>query len=170
MKWAGIIVSGIVLVIALVALIGTLLPKSHRASRRAVFHKPAEEVYQAVAGTPEWRSDVKRYEPLLAENGRARWREYDSHGGKVTFELVEDSPPSRRAVRIADEDLPFGGTWTFEITPTAGGSELRVTEDGEVYNVIFRFVSRFIMGYNGSLETYLRDLGKKFGESVTPLP
>ena len=71
--------------------------------------------------------------------------------------------------RIADE-LPYGGTWTFSLEPGDSACVLTLTEDGEVYNVIFRFVSRFIMGYNGSLETYLRDLGKKFGESVTPLP
>ena len=70
-------------------------------------------------------------------------------------------------MRIADQGLPFGGTWTFDIAPAAdGGSELRVTEDGEVYNVIFRFMARFFFGYTSSIETYLRDLGAKFGQPV----
>ena len=167
MKWAGIIVAALVLLIALVAFVGASLPKSHKASRRAMFHRPPEEVYQAISGGQEWRSDVKRVEPVEAEGGRARWREYNARGERVTFELIEDSPPNRRSVRIADKDLPFGGTWTFEISPQAGGCELRITEDGEIYNPIFRFVARFFMGYTRSIETYLRDLGKKFGEDVT---
>jgi hypothetical protein len=85
----------------------------------------------------------------------------------MTFELAEARPSERLRVRIADKGLPFGGTWTFEIAPAAGGgSELRVTEDGEVYNVIFRFMARFIFGYHASIETYLRDLGAKFGQAV----
>jgi hypothetical protein len=47
-----------------------------------------------------------------------------------------------------------------------GGSELRIHENGEIYNVIFRFMARFLFGYTGSIETYLRDLGAKFGEPV----
>ena len=80
------------------------------------------------------------------------------------YELVEDRAPSRRVTRIADKNLPFGGTWTYEITPAAEGSELRITEDGEVYNVIFRFMAKYVFGYTGSIEGVFRDLGKKFGE------
>ena len=41
-----------------------------------------------------------------------------------------------------------------------------ITEDGEIYNVIFRFVARFFMGYNSNIEGYLNGLGRKFGEPV----
>ena len=43
---------------------------------------------------------------------------------------------------------------------------LRVTEHGEVYNPLFRFVSKFIIGHHTSLEQYLRALGQKLGETV----
>jgi hypothetical protein len=32
--------------------------------------------------------------------------------------------------------------------------------------VFFHCLSRFVFGYTGSIEGYLRDLGKKFGEAV----
>jgi hypothetical protein len=32
--------------------------------------------------------------------------------------------------------------------------------------VFFRFLSRFVFGYTGSIEGRLRDLGKRFGEAV----
>ncbi len=44
------------------------------------------------------------------------------------------------------------------------GLRERITEDGEVYNVIFRFMARFFFGYTATIEGYLRDLGHRFGE------
>jgi hypothetical protein len=41
-----------------------------------------------------------------------------------------------------------------------------VAEDGEIYNVVFRFMARYFSGYHRSIETYLRDLGAKFGQPV----
>jgi hypothetical protein len=164
-KWL-LAVSGFVLVLALsVALLGWLLPVQHHATRQAHFHQPPGSLYAVLAGPPDWRSDVKASGPLPDHDGRKQWWEEDSHGQRVTFELLEDSPPSRRVVKIADRRLPFGGTWSYEIAPAPGGSDLRITEDGEVYNVIFRFMSRYIFGYTGSIERFFRDLGKKFGES-----
>ena len=72
--------------------------------------------------------------------------------------------PSRRVVRIADRTLPFGGTWTYTIAPDGDASRLSITEDGEIYNVIFRFVARFFMGYTSTMDEALRDIARKFGE------
>jgi len=167
MKWA-ILAAGLLVLAALaVAAVGAMLPVKHRASRRARFRQTPQAIYAVVAGPPDWRPEVKATGPLPDANGRRRWWEQDSHGEKITYELVESSSPARFVTRIADEKLPFGGTWTIEIEPvSAGESEVRVTEDGEVYNVIFRFVSRFILGYYGSIESYLRNLGAKFGEQA----
>ena len=104
---------------------------------------------------------------LPEKNGRSQWWEEDSHGQRITFELMESRPPTRRVVRIADQGLPFGGTWTFEISPAADGAEVRIHEDGEIHNVIFRFMARFFFGYTASIEGYLRDLGMRLGEFIT---
>jgi hypothetical protein len=61
---------------------------------------------------------------------------------------------------IADSTLPFGGKWTYELTPSGTGTMLRITEDGEVYNPVFRFVSRFVMGHTATMDKYLADVGK----------
>lgn len=162
MKWIWIIGGTLIVVVAVVALAGALLPRSHRATRRARFRERPETMYAVLAGPPDWRSDVKAFGRLPG----GRWWEQEGHNHKVTFELVEDSPPTRRVVRIADRSLPFGGTWTFEIAPDGEGSAVRITEDGEIYNVIFRFMARFFFGYTASIEGNLRDLGRKFGETV----
>jgi len=165
MKWVLIVIGVLALLIGAMAAIGAMLPRGHRATRKARFKQSPEAIYAAIAGPPDWRSDLKGFGNLPDKNGRKQWWE-ESQGQKITFELVEDTPPSRRVTRIADQSLPFGGTWTLEIAPDAGGAALRITEDGDVYNVIFRFMSRYVFGQTGSIEKYLRDLGRKFGEQV----
>jgi hypothetical protein len=167
MKWVIFAGGTLFLLVALMALIGALLPVRHYAARKARIGQTPEAIYSVLAGPSGWRMDVKASGALPEKNGRKQWWEQDKHGQKIAYELVEDSPPTRRVVRIADAGLPYGGTWTVEIAPqAAGGSEVRVAEAGEVYNVFFRFLSRFVFGYTGSIEGYLRDLGKKFGEAV----
>src|SRR5450432_822058 len=167
MKWVWLIGGGLVVLIALVAAIGAMLPQSHRATRKARFQQPPAAIYGVLIGPPDWRRDLKAWGPLPARDGRTQWWEQDSHGQKIAYELVESQPPKRRVVRIADQGLPFGGTWTFEISPAGDGALVRVQEDGEIYNVIFRFMARFLFGYTASIEGYLRDLGMKLGELVT---
>ena len=70
--------------------------------------------------------------------------------------------------RIVGDDLPFGGDWTFEIEPAAAGSKVTITETGYVDNPIFRFVSVVFIGHPRFMDQYLRFLGERFGQTVTP--
>ena len=164
MKWVYFADGGLILLGAIVALIGAMIPPDHHASRQARYRQKPEAIYFALAGPVDWRSDIKAFGNLPDRDGRKQWWEQDSHGQKITYELVEDKMPSRRVTRIAEKNLPFGGTWTIEISPTSEGSVVRITEDGEIYNVIFRFAARFFFGYTASIEGCLRDLGHRFGE------
>lgn len=167
MKWVLLVLGGLALIVAVVALVGAMLPREHRATRQARYRQKPEAIYFTLAGPVDWRSNVKASGNLPDRDGRKQWWEQDTHGQTVTFELVEDKMPSRRVVRIADKNLPFGGTWTFDIAPAPEGCVVRITEDGEVYNVIFRFMARYFFGYTSSIEGYLRDLGRRFGEFTT---
>jgi hypothetical protein len=117
------------------------------------------------AALASWRSDLQSTEILPSRDGHVCYREISRHR-PITYIVLEDRPAEILTVKIADENLPFGGTWTFEFSPTTEGGRVRITEHGEVKNAIFRFMARFIFGYTGSIDHYLRDLGKKFGESV----
>ena len=163
MKWlliAGIVLAGLV---AAVVITGLLLPKAHVATRSARFNHSPEQIWALIAGDQSWRPDVRRYEPLPDQNGHRCWKEVDKHGDTITFETVESDEPRRLVTRIADKNLPFGGSWTYEIAPDAGGSTIRITERGEVYNPIFRFVSKFIMGHTATIDAYLNALKKRLG-------
>jgi hypothetical protein len=82
--------------------------------------------------------------------------------------VEEEVPSARRVTRIADKDLPFGGTWTFEITPDGGGSVLTITEDGEVKGGVFRAMS-LLMGHERTIRSYLTHAARALGESVDPV-
>jgi hypothetical protein len=167
MKWVLLAVAALAVLASLAALVGATLPLRHHATRKARFRVSPETLYAIIAGPPDWRADVKRFGNLPDKEGHRRWWEEDRHAKKITYELVEEVANRRRAVRIADRSLPFAGTWSFDIAPAPdGGSELRVSEDGEIYNVIFRFMARFVFGYTGSIEGYLRDLGTKLNQPV----
>jgi hypothetical protein len=43
---------------------------------------------------------------------------------------------------------------------------MRITEDGEVYNPVFRFVSKFVMGQTATLDAYLKAMGNAVGEDA----
>jgi uncharacterized protein YndB with AHSA1/START domain len=161
MKWLLVVVLAIAGLLILVVVIGALLPQKHRVSRTVSLHSPAETVWALISGPPTWRPDVSSYQELPPHEGHRMWRETDKHGQTIPYEAIEATPPRRLVTRIADTKLPFGGTWTYEIVPSGSSCTLTITEDGEVYNPLFRFVSRFIMGQTASLDGYLKALKAK---------
>ena len=149
--------------VAIVAGVGILLPVRHRASRQATFPASPDVVFGAITKVedfPTWRSVVTKVDVISSAPEKPSWRETGSNGA-IVFVAEQVSAPKTLVTRIADRSLPFGGTWTYELTPVAGGTTLRITEDGEVYNPIFRFMSRFVFGHTSTIDTYLRDLGGK---------
>ena len=163
MKWLLIVVLSLGALVILVVVIGALLPRKHTASRTVSLHQSPETVWRLISGSPEWRPDIRKYEELPAHDGRRMWRETDKHGQAITYEAMEATPPRRLVTRIADPKLPFGGSWTFDIVPNGDSCTLTITEDGEVYNPLFRFVSRFIIGHTASIDAYVQALNAKLG-------
>lgn len=154
----------------MIVLIGSRLPKQHVASRAISLHRRPEEIFRLIsdfAAAPSWRPDVQQVELLPAFDGHVRYRE-KGRNGVMTMEVTESNPPARMVAQIADKDLPFGGMWIFDISPTADGCQLNITERGEIYSPLFRFVSRFLLGYHRTLDTYLRSVSRKFNESSLP--
>ncbi len=169
LKWILIGLAAIILLIALVAIIGVLLPRDHVASRTLRLKQPPDAVWAALTNVeafPTWRPNIARVERLPEKNGRPVWREVDGRNESMTFECETFDPPRQLVTRIADQNLPFGGTWTWQINPVDGGSELSITENGEIYNPIFRFMARFVLGYTATLDGYLTALANRFGESA----
>ena len=151
---AGVLVALVLLIVA----VGYALPVAHVATREAHLAAPPDRVFAALRDVetfPTWRSDVKAVE-LLATTPALRWRERGDND--ITFEVEAMEPPRRLVTRIADRSLPFGGSWTYELSPEQAGTRLVITEQGEVYNPLFRFMSRFVFGHTATMDAYLEDL------------
>jgi hypothetical protein len=166
MKWILWIFAVLAGILILITAIGYLLRKEHTVAREARFRQPPEVIWATITdidAMPVWRQGLKSVKRLADKNGLPAWVEtLDS--GVIPLETVASLPPSKLVVRIADPKLPFGGTWTYDITALPSGTSVRIQEDGEIYNPLFRFLARFVFGYSGTVETYLKSLRKKFGD------
>ena len=171
MKWVLIVVGALLGLVALMTLIGAFVPREHRATSTVTLRQPPESVWKVVrdlGGVPAWWPEIKESVRQPDKNGREVWRQKMS-GWDVPL-IVLESTPGRRLVTQIDTSAggAFGGTWTYELVPDSGGTRISVTEAGWIGNPIFRFLSRFVFGYYGSLDGYLKALGKHFGEAVQP--
>ena len=133
----GAVASLLVLVLLVAIVVGRGLPVSHVASRTATFAVPPERIW-----------DVINDPAFMRSRGV----------GDVKTETVESSPPRRLVRRIVGE-TSFGGTWTSELdSEPGGGTRLVITENGEIYNAFFRFISRYIVGHHRTIDSFLAAL------------
>lgn len=172
MRWYWIVLLVVLGLVLLLALVGALLPVEHRAACRVLLHQPASVVFAAITDVPNlptWRKELTSVELLPDQDGKRCWREVSKYG---PMDLrVEEIVPDRKLVgRIVTPGSPFGGTWTYRLEPRGDATELTITENGEVYNVFFRVLSRFVFGHSTTITNYLRALGAKFGETVVVEP
>lgn len=162
----------LVALVLLVVLVGWLLPVGHRATREATLRVSPARLFALLttpADFPNWRTGVKRIELLPRDLGGPQQFREVSGQGTILYTIARAVPDRELVTQIADRSLPYGGGWTYELIPAgADSTTLRITENGEIYNPLFRFVSRFILGYHASLDRYLQDVGKHFGQDVAP--
>ena len=158
MKIILIILSIIALLVIIVIIIGYFLPVKHTVTVSADVMAPKNEVWNVVFDVSkysQWRSDVKQVEVSSTSQS---WTEYDNNNETLSFEIVEAEEGKLLVTRILDKDKPFGGGWTITLQDSGNNTIVTITESGEVYNPIFRFVSKFIIGHTATASRYLADL------------
>jgi polyketide cyclase/dehydrase/lipid transport protein len=155
-----------VLFILGVVLTGSLLPKRHVVSRSASYRATPERLFSLIAGDQKWRPELLRSEPVADAGGRELIRETTRDGETVTYETLDRKAPVSLIRRIATENLPYSGSWSYSLAPNGEATVVRITEVGEVYNPVFRFMSRFVIGHTRSMDNYLHALGKAVGQEV----
>ena len=160
--------AALVAAVVMIYVVGLVLPVAHVASGTRTIPRPAEAVYRQIADVehyPRWWPDIERVETLSRTPlGHITFRQHSTDGA-IVMEVVEETAPSRFVTRIADPDQPFSGTWTFELTPHDTSTEVTITERGEVYNPLFRFMSRFVFGHTRTIESALAALAASDGRA-----
>lgn len=164
-------VLAIVVLVAAITVIGAMLPRAHRATGTAEFRRDPLTVWGVLTDFPAlaaWMPGVKQVTAVAPSDGQPRWA-MTTEEGKMTIEVVELTPPRRLITRIVGDGLPFGGTWTYDLVPTATGTRLTIVEDGWISNPLYRFFARYIFGLSSTIDRSLRALGRRLGETVTPI-
>jgi uncharacterized protein YndB with AHSA1/START domain len=157
-RWVFWTAGGLAVLVAVIVFAGYMLPVGHVATHTRVIAAPPDRIAAVLSDVtrfPEWRKDVDRVE--VVSSAPLTWREH-SGSDRITFEITDNGLPDRLVTRIADRDLPFGGTWTWALAPEGNGTRVTITEHGEVYNPIFRVMSRFVFGHTATMDQYLADL------------
>ncbi|MBY0495789.1 MAG: SRPBCC family protein [Cyanobacteria bacterium] len=140
MRWILWTIVALVGVVGIIALAGFFLPVRHEASRSAEFNKPPDAVFALIADPDTYQG----------------WWD----GAEVKTEVVERVPPTKLVTRIVGE-TQSGGTWTFDIAPTPNGSRMTITERGEIDNVVFRTLAKYVFGYTSTMEASLAAAQKR---------
>jgi hypothetical protein len=140
LKLAGGVAGAAVAIVGVAAAVGAAQPVAHVASRSETF-----------AASPEQLWDLALAAFRRTNDG--------------SYAIVEQDRPRRLVTTIVDEKLPYGGSWTYELAPAAGGTTLTVIERGDVYNPVFRFVSRYVIGHTRTLDAYFANV-RKAAETV----
>lgn len=160
MKYALIAAAMAAAMALIVYLFGMSLPRNHTSAVTRDFPVPPDRLFAVITNYkahPQWRTGLKRVN--IDPSGKG----YTEHGewAIIPMNILEQTTPSKLVTEIASDDLGFGGTWTFEITPQLdGSSRLTITERGFVPSPIFRFLSKFVFGHEKTLRTYQEDLAR----------
>lgn len=150
---------------------GSRQPREYVASSSIVLVAQPAAVWPLVRDierTQSWWSDVMAVRRLTGRP-RESWEQDMGRHGKVRFEVTSEISGERLTTTILnDEQLDWGGTWTYHVRATAAGTEVRIVERGWVEKPLDRVLAKLRGGPHRALDSYLRSLGAYFGETVTP--
>lgn len=162
-------VGGLVILVGVVWAVGSVLPAEHSVSVSHEVPGTRAQVWSVLsnpAAYPEWRPEVSGVTVIAYQEGLARsWRETTAEG-TITYRTVEADSPRRLVVEIANEDLPYGGRWTYGLAPHRNGTRVTITEDGIVRDPFFRFFSRFVFGHESTARAFLESLDARMSEGA----
>jgi uncharacterized protein YndB with AHSA1/START domain len=156
----------IILVLAGAAYLYALsIPVHQTHTRTATYKRPPEDVFALLTDLPnfpKWSRNMVKIEMLPPIGGKEATRQTFKHDMTMTIITSESTPP-KHLVRSMGESSsePFQGSWTYEITPTADGSQIVLTEQSTVNNAFFRLMMQ-MFGPTKYIDEHLEDIAKYF--------
>lgn len=159
MKWILLLFGALAFIAAGLYGVGIALPHAHVARMEGLVAKtPAEiaAIIRDVRSYPKWRGVVVENVVETAEG--VSYVEL-AEGDRIAYLLTEPERDAKFVATITDPSLPFGGAWTIALIAEGAATRVRIQEDGDVRDPLYRFFAHFVFGYTSSMKTYLKGLG-----------
>ncbi|KAF0179890.1 MAG: SRPBCC family protein [Hyphomonadaceae bacterium] len=169
MRWVLIVVGVLVALAASIYGLGMSTPRHHLAEVEGVVSRPVADVaatIRAVENYSAWRSGVV-VEKIARTEGAVTYVEV-ADGDRIAYRLTEPERDARFVSTITDETLPFGGAWTVSLTSEGASTRVRIREEGDVRDPLYRFFARYVFGHTSTMKTYLKNLGAAPAEVASP--
>lgn len=176
MIWAWI-VGGLVVLVLVPFVVGSLLPERYTAHVVARYDKPPAELWKALTdprAVPCGGKMARSVELLDDEDGRPVWRE-DLGSSVTTIRTAESRPSERLVLELSDSVVPMTARWELAIEPDGpDGSGSRITAHNETvvasgtwHVPLFRFILKVLNAAEKGVADYLRRAGQRAGAEVT---
>lgn len=138
---------------------GSRLPREHRSVVSATFKAPPFVVWAALtdyAAMPAWWPSLKSVRTEKLPDGTELTWNTDRHRHEIPYRTAEARVNEKLVRVIASDQLPFGGTWTFLLSPAPnGGTQLTLTEDGIIHAPVFRAIATWFIGLDATQKDFL---------------
>ena len=165
MMWILIMLGCVLGLVALVFLVGSLLPERYGARGYVDVDESAEELWPKLLdhrAHPMAAKMAKGVEDLPDENGLPVWLE--SLGpSKIRVHTVESVSPSRLVREMADTVVPMTARAVIELEHRDGGCRIRMSNDtvikrGTWHVPVFRVMLVLCSGLRGGIKAYLAQI------------
>ena len=143
----------LLLLVALVFLIGWLLPPTREGRAERVIAAPPDRVLAVIADVeaqPDWR------EVGTVTRTAEGWEEVTPRGERIAF-LAEEMTETRIRLRFAS-DAGYTGAWEAVLEPVAEGTRIAVVERATVPSPLGRIIARLMFDPDAFATTYLAAL------------
>ena len=145
------------------------LPQHTTHTRAITLQQSPEAIFALLSDLPnfpKWNRNTEKVEMLPPIDGKEATRQTFKGNMQMTVVTAESTPTSRLVRTVKDDGGNFTGSWTYQITPAAGGSEIVLTEESDTTNAFFRLMAK-LFGQTKYMDEHLEDLAKNFGQTVT---
>ena len=160
-RWCLWSIGGAVLLIALLAGWGALLPLANTGSRSIDIARPPAAVWAVLTDAER----APRWQPMLARVRRLTPTVHEmtyTDGIVARGETTLSDPPRQLVERVVpDPAVPFRGGWSTELTPTATGTLVTFTSSIEIDQPLIRWAQRYIFTMEKTLDEMLAGLKRE---------
>lgn len=153
-----IILSGLLLLVLVVVLIGALLPRTRTETKQCILNAPVDVVFDIVTNNQEWhyRSSLDDLEIIRTQGDIEEWEE-TTNDVTIRFKTLEKRPHSFYSFEM--DSKMFTGEFRATFEPMEGGKTLfTATEKIEYKNLFYRLVGYAFMDLNKFMTTYQEEL------------